>query len=239
MTDDLIDRLRGLLHPLKMRMDMHAAEPAIREAADEIERLTTNGIHSCHHECPRLPCVQQREIERLTAERDALRSLCAAAYQVMGAADGPSQMLDNLAAAASGDALPHDPGAGLPWAPATADRVERFFAGRNDSPLPEPHGESRLSDADQVDALRLQLSAAYAAMKTLQAERIALLRAIDVWTRRAAQNRADYEAAIVRIRTGITPSVVEAAHILASDGPGEVVRKLNEALAARGGEKTE
>lgn len=38
------------------------------EAAEaEVQRLTYNGIHTCHAECPRLPCVQRREIEALTA----------------------------------------------------------------------------------------------------------------------------------------------------------------------------
>ena len=44
-----------------------------------------------------------------------LRDLCAAAYQVVGVAGGPVEMLDNLWAAAEGKPLPHDPGAGLPW----------------------------------------------------------------------------------------------------------------------------
>lgn len=47
----------------------------------------------------------------------SLRDLCAAAYQVVGVADGPVEMLDNLWAAAEGKPLPHDPGAGLPWSP--------------------------------------------------------------------------------------------------------------------------
>jgi hypothetical protein len=36
----------------------------------EVERLSYDGIHTCHDGCPRLPCVQRREIERL---REALR----------------------------------------------------------------------------------------------------------------------------------------------------------------------
>jgi hypothetical protein len=36
----------------------------------EVERLSYDGIHTCHDSCPRLPCVQRREIERL---REALR----------------------------------------------------------------------------------------------------------------------------------------------------------------------
>lgn len=54
--------------------------------------------------------------ERKRAEQ-SLRDLCAAAYQVVGVADGPVEMLDNLVAAAEGEPLPHDPGAGLPWSP--------------------------------------------------------------------------------------------------------------------------
>ena len=35
----------------------------VNEAADFIERLSYNGIHTCHAGCKRLPCVQRREIE--------------------------------------------------------------------------------------------------------------------------------------------------------------------------------
>jgi hypothetical protein len=34
----------------------------------EIERLTYDGIHTCHDDCPRLPCVQRREIDGLRAD---------------------------------------------------------------------------------------------------------------------------------------------------------------------------
>jgi hypothetical protein len=33
----------------------------------EVERLTYDGIHTCHDDCPRLPCVQRREIDGLRA----------------------------------------------------------------------------------------------------------------------------------------------------------------------------
>lgn len=46
-----------------------------------------------------------------------LRELCATAYQIVGVANGPVELLDNLSAAANGESLPHDPGAGLPWIP--------------------------------------------------------------------------------------------------------------------------
>ena len=65
---------------------------------------------------------------------DQLRELCAATYQVVGAADGPVEMLDNLSAAGNGEPLPHEPGAGLPWVPedALADsqalqRIRKFI----------------------------------------------------------------------------------------------------------------
>ncbi len=43
-----------------------------------------------------------------------LQELLAAAYQALGALDGPAEMLDNLSAAANGQPLPHSPMAGLP-----------------------------------------------------------------------------------------------------------------------------
>lgn len=53
------------------------------EAADEIdrlraevERLTVDGIHSCHDQCPRIACVQRREIERLRAALTYLLENC-------------------------------------------------------------------------------------------------------------------------------------------------------------------
>jgi len=41
--------------------------------------------------------------------------LCATAYQVVGAASGPVELLDNLSAASNGECLPHDTSDGLPW----------------------------------------------------------------------------------------------------------------------------
>lgn len=49
-----------------------------------------------------------------------LKELAATAYQVVGAADGPVELLDNLSAAANGHPLPHDPEAGLGWCPKDA-----------------------------------------------------------------------------------------------------------------------
>lgn len=47
----------------------------LTEAADFIERIDYQGIHTCHAGCGRLPCVQRREIESLQRECDALRSV--------------------------------------------------------------------------------------------------------------------------------------------------------------------
>lgn len=78
----------------------------------------------------------------------SLRDLCAAAYQVVGVADGPVEMLDNLWAAAEGKPLPHDPGAGLPWSPPSPQPLPEL------PPLPEPAGKlySYNYTADQMRA---------------------------------------------------------------------------------------
>jgi hypothetical protein len=48
-------------------------------------------------------------------EAQQLRELCATAYQVVGAASGPVELLENLSAASNGECLPHNTSAGLPW----------------------------------------------------------------------------------------------------------------------------
>jgi hypothetical protein len=50
------------------------AQQMLTEAADAIERLTYDSIHTCHDDCPRLPCVQRREIDALRAEVAELES---------------------------------------------------------------------------------------------------------------------------------------------------------------------
>lgn len=47
------------------------------------------------------------EFYALKAERDALRQVCAEAYQMAGAIDAPIEALDNLSAAANGCPIPH------------------------------------------------------------------------------------------------------------------------------------
>ena len=79
--DGLIDKLRDEDSYYRIQekhwcIDAEELERQRRAAADRIEaleaeneRLTYNGIHTCHDECPRLPCVQRREIAQL---REAL-----------------------------------------------------------------------------------------------------------------------------------------------------------------------
>ncbi len=77
MTEELVKRLRRrdafVFDPVSLKPRLH--NPDGPEAADriealqaEVERLTFDSIHTCHADCPRLPCVQRREIEGLRAE---------------------------------------------------------------------------------------------------------------------------------------------------------------------------
>ena len=72
MTEELVMRLRS---------GRWLGETTGKEAADaiealqaKVERLTYDGIHTCHDDCPRLPCVQRREIDGLRAEVAELES---------------------------------------------------------------------------------------------------------------------------------------------------------------------
>ena len=47
-------------------------ERELTEARDQIDDLTSTGIHSCHAECGRPNCVLRREIAEATKQRDAL-----------------------------------------------------------------------------------------------------------------------------------------------------------------------
>ena len=39
----------------------------------EVQRLDIAGTHTCHDDCPKLPCVQRREIERLKRDLHAAK----------------------------------------------------------------------------------------------------------------------------------------------------------------------
>ena len=71
MTKDLVEKLRDAVTygymPRLMREIARQAADAIEGLQAEIERLTFDGIHTCHDDCPRLPCVQRREIDGLRA----------------------------------------------------------------------------------------------------------------------------------------------------------------------------
>lgn len=44
---------------------MCGCKASLSIAAPALDNERTRGIHTCHAECQRLPCVQRREIERL------------------------------------------------------------------------------------------------------------------------------------------------------------------------------
>lgn len=86
MSSDIVKRLRAWQELVASGYEVPAAGRTMREAADriealegEVERLTVNGIHTCHDKCQRLPCVQGREIRRLEGEVEKLRKLLNAA----------------------------------------------------------------------------------------------------------------------------------------------------------------
>lgn len=78
----------------------------------------------------------------------ALRQLHAAAYQALSAANAPIEMLDNLAAAANGQPLPHDPDVGLPWTPEQPAAVARKFV----QVVPSRDGKAVFAVADDGTA---------------------------------------------------------------------------------------
>ncbi|NBW20451.1 MAG: hypothetical protein EBR82_72030 [Caulobacteraceae bacterium] len=67
MTSDIVKRLRA-----GDTLDIGEAADRIEALEREVERLTTNGTHSCHDQCQRVPCVQGREIRRL---QEALKEI--------------------------------------------------------------------------------------------------------------------------------------------------------------------
>lgn len=53
-------------------MDVLIAE--VERLRGEVQRLDIAGTHSCHDDCPKLPCVQRRKIDRLKAELAAAKA---------------------------------------------------------------------------------------------------------------------------------------------------------------------
>jgi Asp-tRNA(Asn)/Glu-tRNA(Gln) amidotransferase A subunit family amidase len=81
MSEELLAALIAELRDVRpMPWDDDIADACDR-AADriealqaEVERLTYDGIHTCYDDCPRLPCVQRREIDALQAQVAELES---------------------------------------------------------------------------------------------------------------------------------------------------------------------
>jgi hypothetical protein len=77
MSEELVKRLRRrdafVFDPVSLKPRLHnpdgpEAADAIEALLAEIKWLTYDGIHTCHDDCPRLPCVQRREIDGLRAD---------------------------------------------------------------------------------------------------------------------------------------------------------------------------
>jgi hypothetical protein len=51
---------------------LNKQDDELAAARAEIERLDVSGIHSCHKDCQRLPCVLRRELKAVTEQRDRL-----------------------------------------------------------------------------------------------------------------------------------------------------------------------
>lgn len=67
---------RATTELVRRALDGRRAAEAERDALRaEVERLTLDGIHTCHHECPRIACVQRREIARLREDAERWRTL--------------------------------------------------------------------------------------------------------------------------------------------------------------------
>lgn len=87
-------------------------------------------------------------VENLEAERDALRNVCAEAYQLAGALDAPIEAPDNLSAASMGQPLPHES-----FLPVVAnDRIAQQQAGTH----PAPCARSCEANAYEIEIRRLK-----------------------------------------------------------------------------------
>jgi hypothetical protein len=69
-TPEIInDFIKGQQTRIHHAQDLETELTAVRE---EIERLDTAGIHSCHKDCQRPNCVLRRELKAVTEQRDRL-----------------------------------------------------------------------------------------------------------------------------------------------------------------------
>lgn len=99
-----VDEAMALAKELRVELDgeqepgMYLSEIAAIVLAAEVERLRAEvqrldiaGIHSCHDDCQKLPCVQRREIERLRAELRAAKAASVCPVRVMNIFEGTYQ----------------------------------------------------------------------------------------------------------------------------------------------------
>lgn len=82
MSSDIVKRLRA-----GNTLDIGEAADRIEALEGEVERLTVNGIHTCHDNCQRLPCVQGREIRAL--KHDIARHM-----EIANAAEARAEQLE-------------------------------------------------------------------------------------------------------------------------------------------------
>jgi hypothetical protein len=69
-------------------------------AREEIERLDTVGIHSCHNDCQRPNCVLRRELKAVTEQRDEEREIYGKSYSAeLARSNHYKQQRDRLAEA--------------------------------------------------------------------------------------------------------------------------------------------
>ena len=83
MTDEYTELLRrletcNLTSENKQDRDCAYAATAIRPLQHEVKKLSTDDTHSCHPECPKIECVQRREIEELKADYSRIKRTIAA-----------------------------------------------------------------------------------------------------------------------------------------------------------------
>lgn len=109
MDDDLVKILREQVKLTTWpdaQLAMEAAADRIEALTAEVRRLNYDGIHTCHAECPRLPCVQRREIEALTAVIASLRAENQRLERVLRSIAWPMNEAGPWAQAVAASALP-------------------------------------------------------------------------------------------------------------------------------------
>ena len=62
-----------LYDPNELESMVAAMIAEVERLRAEVQRLDIAGTHSCHDDCPKLPCAQRREIERLKRDLHAAK----------------------------------------------------------------------------------------------------------------------------------------------------------------------